>query len=185
MDGDFKVPYYTRTGDSGETSLIGGERVSKDDLRVECYGNVDELNCFISLAVLYSKDEKLKNLLIKIQRDLFTLGADLAAPLNISEKLKVPRITKEYIDFLENKIDEFAKDLNPLHRFIIPGGSLLATYLHIARSICRRTERSAIKLSKIYDINKNIVPYLNRLSSLFFVLARYANKLENINDIEI
>jgi len=177
--------YFTRTGDTGDTGLVGGTRVSKDDIRVECYGSVDELNSFLGLAVSKCKNEKIKEILLKIQKDLFTLGSDLAAPFDIPEKIKVPRITKEFIDEIEMKINELAKDLKPLHRFIIPGGTELACYLHIARTVCRRTERLAVKTSRQYKINEMIIPYLNRLSSLLFVLARYANKLENVEEIEI
>ena len=175
---------YTKTGDKGKTSLFGGERVDKDDLRVECYGTVDELNSNLGLAVIEISDKRVKELIQKIQNDLFILGGELAAP---NEKKAVEdsnlNISSEHILLLENKIDYFDKKLPPLKQFILPGGSKGAAMLHMARSVSRRSERLAVKLSKINVINKNIIIYLNRLSDLLFVLARFENDVNQIPDI--
>lgn len=174
---------YTKTGDKGETGLLGGERVSKTSPRIEAYGTIDELNSFIGLAIAEVKDEKVKKVLKKIQNELFDVGADLAAPVtDKSDKLKVKRIPEQFFLDAENAIDEFEKGLEELKHFILPGGSKGASLLHICRTISRRAERRIIALNYEVRIGENIIIYLNRLSDLFFVLARYVNKVSNFPD---
>jgi cob(I)alamin adenosyltransferase len=181
---------YTRTGDNGTTGLVGGERVAKDCLRLEAYGTVDELNSVLGLVVSYTSDDEVSLLLKKIQNELFTLGSDLASPYDEkTEKYNIPRVTKEMYAELENKIDHFSELVEPMRNFILPGGSKTASYLHLARTVCRRAERRAVELkreletkSKLENVG-NIIVYLNRLSDLLFALARYENKISNIPDI--
>ncbi len=171
---------YTKSGDKGKTSLFGGQRVDKDDLRVECYGTVDELSSNLGFAVTEITDAEVNEVIKKIQNDLFTLGGELATP---SEKTSASNIHSEQIQFLEEKIDRFEEQLSPLKQFILPGGSKGAALLHIARSVSRRSERLVVKLSRNDVINENIIIYLNRLSDLLFVLARFENDVNQIPDI--
>ncbi|MCX6149426.1 MAG: cob(I)yrinic acid a,c-diamide adenosyltransferase [Ignavibacteriales bacterium] len=175
---------YTKTGDRGETSLIGGKRVTKDNLRIDAYGTIDELNSALGIAIIEIKNEALIKLLQKIQNQLFVVGSDLATPKSeTSEKLNIAKITIDYYEGIEKEIDFFSTQLPELKNFILPGGSKGASYLHLVRTICRRAERIVVALSKSVDIGENIIIYLNRLSDLFFVLARYENKVLNIPDI--
>ncbi len=175
------IKIYTKTGDKGKTSLYGGDRVSKNHPRLNAYGTVDELNSQIGLAAAFIKDAELKKILAGLQNDLFDLGGDLATPLE-NIKLKVNRIDSVYVERLEKFIDKFNEALPALKVFILPGGGAAAGQLHVARTICRRAEREAVSLSENFDINEKVVVYLNRLSDLLFVLARYANFLENISE---
>ena len=171
---------YTRGGDTGETSLAGGKRVSKDNLRVETYGTIDEANSFIGVARLYT--ESLPDLRLgQIQNDLFDLGADFAKPQKKGQNDDL-RITPEQIIRLEAEIDIYNKGLTPLETFVLPGGSKASSFLHVARSIVRRAERLAVKLSKQEKINFHAVIYLNRLSDYLFVLARHLNE-NGIGDV--
>ena len=163
---------YTKTGDSGETSLVGGKRVSKASLRVDTYGDVDELNSFIGLARASLKDTQLDEVLSLLQNDLFTLGADLASPSDI----QVPRITDEFIRTLEQLSDQFLEELEPLKEFILPGGAQAGAALHLARTVARRSERKVVALSLEEVVNPQTIVYLNRLSDLLFILARLSNK---------
>jgi cob(I)alamin adenosyltransferase len=174
---------YTKTGDKGETSLLGGERIPKDDLRIECNGLIDELNSIIGITLNEIKCTELTLVLHKIQNQLFDLAADLAAPGTIeNKKLKIKRIDSRYYEYLEKEIDHFDSKLPELKNFILPGGSKGASYLHVARTFCRSAERKIVTLKKSVDIGGNIIIYLNRLSDLFFVIARYENKFNNIPD---
>ena len=174
---------YTKGGDKGETGLFGGERVSKDAERIEAYGTIDELNSFIGLAVVELKDPKLKLLLEKIQNYLFILGADLASPdTEKNKKMNIPRLNEEAYLELEKEIDYFDLQNEQLKNFILPGGDKGAALLHVCRTICRRGERRVVTLNKKVNIDQNIIIFLNRLSDLFFVLARYQNKLSGIDD---
>lgn len=176
---------YTKSGDKGETGLFGGERVSKDSLRIEAYGTVDELNSFIGLALNEVNDTQVKNLLEKIQNLLFELGSDLSAPDNeTNKKHNIPRITKSHYEEIEKEIDKFDSQLEELRNFILPGGSKSAAVLHICRTICRRAERRVVALQNAVNIGNDIVIFLNRLSDLFFVLARYENKVSGIPDMK-
>lgn len=170
---------YTKTGDSGDTSLVGGKRVSKSSLRVSAYGDVDELNAVIGLCRTSIYDQGLKGIIRDIQNDLFILGADLASPGDIS----VPRIDEAMIENLEKVIDTYLEDLEPLREFILPAGSESGSRLHLARVVSRRAERSVVRLSEDEEINPLAVTYLNRLSDLLFVLARTANRLDSYDEI--
>jgi cob(I)alamin adenosyltransferase len=172
---------YTRTGDRGETGLYGGTRVGKENPRVEAYGAVDELNSQVGLARAIVKDTRTKKILKNVQEDLFTLGGDLASEL---VSAKVPRINKSHVDNLEKTVDSIHDELKPLRRFILPTGSVGAAQLHVARSVCRRAERRIASLAKIESINPEVMPYVNRLSSLLFVLARWVNQLDKVNEEE-
>jgi len=172
---------YTKTGDRGETALGDGTRVAKTSPRVEAYGTVDELNSIVGIAVFHAK-EPIRKQLQTIQNDLFDLGADLCVPVVEVEKAEYPplRMVKTQVERLENEIDQVNKDLSPLKSFILPGGTLLASYLHQCRTVARRAERLAVGLSKEEPINPDTIIYLNRLSDWFFVMARAAN--DNGND---
>lgn len=174
---------YTRTGDNGTTSLFAGGRVRKDDVRVEAYGTVDELNSILGVIRAISKDDFIVETVKDIQNLLFVLGADLATPIEV-ESAKVKRITKDDVKKIEKLIDTVDENLEPLRSFILPGGTFLASFLHLARTVCRRAERRIVTLSERERINENIIPFVNRLSDLFFMLARYANKIENVDDIK-
>ena len=171
---------YTKTGDEGKTSLFDNSRVWKSDQRIMSYGAVDELNSSLGIALSLELDPEIKDILIKLQNDLFILGSDLANPNMSDEKI---RTTPEMITFLEQKIDLLEPQLQPLTSFILPGGTLLASILHLSRTISRRAETHVIALSQNEEINKDAAIYLNRLSDLMFILARAINHLKNISDI--
>lgn len=171
---------YTKRGDSGDTSLFGGDRVSKSNERIEAYGTVDELNSFVGLAASYDLSEKGTELLRKVQELLFALGADLATPP--SAKTRIDRIKEGDIIFLEDAIDELEEDLEPLKNFVLPGGSQTGATLHVARTICRRAERAAVACNKVDEISDTCIKFLNRLSDFFFVIARYENKQAGIRE---
>lgn len=164
---------YTKHGDGGETSLIGGKTVAKDDARMEAVGQVDELNSVIGIVIAFSDSNELKEMLLKIQRTLFVIGADLATP--VGEKITIPRLSPQKISELENIIDKINAKLPKIQSFILPGGSKTASLIHLARVICRETERRVVALNKHEKINEAIPVYLNRLSDLLFVLARDTN----------
>ena len=173
---------YTRGGDKGETSLSDGSRVAKHDLRVEAYGTVDEVNAHIGVARLYSTAEsngEIDAILGRIQNDLFDLGADLARPINLDTTKPELRIIQSQIDRLESEVDHMNAALSPLTSFILPGGTVCAAHLHVARTVTRRAERLTTKLSernaKLDKINPLAVIFLNRLSDLLFVLSRKVN----------
>lgn len=175
---------YTKTGDKGETGLLGGERISKSSARIEAYGTVDELNSHIGLAITEVQDNSVKSLLNKIQNQLFIVGSDLATPDSAEDKKKnILRIPKEFYEEIEKSIDFFEEKIEELRNFIIPGGSKSASLLHVCRTIARRAERRVVALNSLEQINGNIVIFLNRLSDLFFVLSRYENKVSNHPDI--
>ncbi len=176
---------YTKGGDKGETGLFGGERVSKDSPRIEAYGTVDELNSFIGLALTETKDNEVKKLLEKIQNVLFILGLDLASPDDEKNKNhSIPRISKINYEEIEKEIDKYDAHLDELKNFILPGGSKGTALLHICRTICRRAERRVVALNNSVNLNPDIIILLNRLSDLFFVLARYENKISGIEDVK-
>jgi len=175
---------YTRTGDSGETSLFGGQRVPKDDIRIEAYGTIDELNSVIGVALLEIDNSDIYDLLKKVQNQLFTIGSDLATPIEKeNSRASISGIKEHHITELENAIDFFDAQLEPLRNFILPGGSGGAVYLHLARTVCRRAERRVITLTHTTVINQNIILFLNRLSDLLFVLARFENRTNGIMDV--
>ena len=162
---------YTRTGDDGQTSLVGGARVSKASLRVDAYGDVDELNCVIGVSRSRAHDQDIDDVLGLVQNDLFTLGADLASP----SEIEVPRIGEQFTKNLEELADRFLAELAPLKEFILPGGDETGAVLHLARTVARRAERRAVALSEVEELNPETIVYLNRLSDLLFILARVVN----------
>jgi ATP:cob(I)alamin adenosyltransferase len=171
---------YTRTGDNGETGLFGGQRVRKDDLRVQAYGTVDECNAAIGVARASGSDPALDAVLAVVQNQLFVLGADLASP---DESPHIPRVTEEMTAFLEAQIDAMEAELTPLKQFILPGGTLMAAHLHLARTVCRRAERVAVTLAAEESVRAEILTYLNRLSDFLFVAARVANARAGLGDV--
>ena len=174
---------YTRGGDRGETGLFGAKRAPKDSVRIEAYGTIDELNSGIGLATSICKRAEIADQLKWIQNRLFVAGGDLATHMpNAPGADRVPRIRKEDIILIEGSIDELQKKLPRLTNFILPGGSPVSAHLHLARAVCRRAERRVVSLSKAETINPEMVPFLNRLSTYLFNLARYANSLEGIPD---
>jgi cob(I)alamin adenosyltransferase len=171
---------YTRGGDAGETGLIGGQRVPKDDLRVEAYGAVDELNAHLGAARTIVRDRDLEEVFDRLQNRLFDLGAELATPKGAQ---KAPSaISAAEVKVLEGVIDLYQETLPPLREFILPSGNGLAAALHVARTVCRRAERRVITLHRREPLNAEILRYLNRLSDLLFVLARVANARAMIPD---
>lgn len=175
---------YTRTGDEGTTSLFGGERVNKSHPRIDAYGTVDETNSLIGMARAHLDGEpgfdQLDPVLGRLQEELFILGADLATPDDA--KSVVPRISEAHVKSLEDDIDAFSEDLPPLQNFILPGGAPGAATLHSARTTCRRAERLAVKAASLEPINEESTTYLNRLSDLLFVLARWANRQKGVRE---
>jgi cob(I)alamin adenosyltransferase len=168
---------YTRRGDAGETSLVGGQRVPKDTLRIECYGTVDELNAFIGIARESARaDSRLAELaaiLLRVQHELFNLGSILAT-LAADVHPRQPRVTAAEVRQLETEIDRMNASLAPLRSFVLPGGSRLNAELHACRTICRRAERLAVSLARQEDIAREAIHYLNRLSDALFVFSRWA-----------
>ncbi|MBS1685160.1 MAG: cob(I)yrinic acid a,c-diamide adenosyltransferase [Bacteroidetes bacterium] len=162
---------YTKTGDVGQTSLFGGRRVSKSDLRIETYGTTDELNSWIGLLRDVNTNETERALLKEIQDRIFTIGASLAADPD-NHKLKTPDLHEEDVTALEQAIDDYDKVLEPLRNFILPGGHVHVSYCHIARTVCRRAERLSVALHAEADVHPLVIKYLNRLSDYLFALSR-------------
>jgi cob(I)alamin adenosyltransferase len=180
---------YTKTGDKGTTGLYGGTRVLKSDLRIESYGTVDELNSYLGLIRDQKNEPSDVSTLIKIQKELFTIGAILATPVekeilkNGKKRLNISLINSESIIFLEEEIDKMNEVLPAMTHFVLPGGHTTVSYCHIARCICRRAERLAVQLNENVEIDEMVLIYLNRLSDYLFVLARKLtldNKAEEI-----
>ena len=174
---------YTRTGDKGETALVGGRRVAKDSARVEAYGTIDELNSIVGLARVFN-EERLKDgeahrfldeILRKIQDELFDLGSELATPPDFSYE-GMYHVGEKEVKRIEELIDECQKDLGPLKSFVLPGGGRIGGYLHQCRTVCRRAEREIFRLSRVEEIGEWPLKYVNRLSYLFFVLSRWVGK---------
>jgi len=189
---------YTKTGDKGKTSLFGGKRVSKADLRVEAYGEMDELNSAIGVAIAKIQNSRLKddrpmaeniqNELIKIQNDLLKIGSILANPISgrSFKRLNLEQgstFMQKRVEHFEKLIDELSKDLPELKNFILPGGGEVGSMLHFSRSVCRRVERKIVALNKKGKIDPRILAYFNRLSDLLFVIARFVNYKENKKEI--
>ena len=169
---------YTKTGDRGDTRLFDGTTVRKHNERVEAYGDVDELNSFIGAAASFLKDTSLISMLAEVQKDLFSVGAQLADPgfkQQTRAKFQIPR---GRITALENAIDSFETELPPLRQFIIAGGGSGGAMLHVARTVCRRAERRVVGLSEKVEVNPIVIEYLNRLSDFLFVMARVVNHRE-------
>lgn len=174
---------YTKTGDKGETGLGGGQRVSKDSARISTYGTVDELNSHIGVALACNLDKDLENKLKVIQNELFNLGSDLCFIEEDKKKFSLPSIEEKHVDALEKIMDKYSEELAPLENFILPGGTLGAAHLHVARTVCRRAEREAITLSHQEEIGTYVIKYLNRLSDTLFVMARYENLKKSYQDV--
>ncbi len=173
---------YTRKGDEGTTGLGGGQRVPKDSLRVRAYGTTDELNSAIGVALAHGLSPRLAEILPGIQNELFHLGADLSFLEEDKAKIRVPQIEARHIEKLEQWIDELNAVVGPLENFILPNGSVGAAHLHVARAVCRRAEREAIALAGEEPIGEFVLPYLNRLSDLLFVMARYENRQRGVSE---
>jgi cob(I)alamin adenosyltransferase len=174
---------YTRTGDAGDTHLVGGQRVAKDNLRIECYGTVDELNSFVGAARVTAESEpavaSLAAILKRIQHELFNLGSILATlPADVHPKQ--PRVTSAEIDQLEREIDQANSVLPALRSFVLPGGSRLDADLHVCRTVCRRAERLLVGLARVESVPEEAIRYLNRMSDALFVWSRWANHASGV-----
>jgi cob(I)alamin adenosyltransferase len=165
----FKV--YTKTGDKGQTSLIGGARIPKFDIRIEAYGTVDELNSYVGLIRDQAIDEHAREILIEVQDRLFTIGSLLAAD-PVKNKMTLPQVSESDIKLLEEEMDSMDKTLPEMKSFVLPGGHTTVSFCHIARCVCRRAERCVLKLNEQEPLNELIYKYLNRLSDYLFVLSR-------------
>lgn len=173
---------YTKTGDKGETSLIGGTRVPKHHIRIEAYGTVDELNSYIGLIRDQGIEKRSFDTLIEIQDRLFTIGSLLAADPEKS-KMKLPPLSETDVEFLEKEIDEMDKHLPEMKSFVLPGGHTTVSYCHITRCVCRRAERLTIHLATESPVDDLIIKYLNRLSDYLFTLSRKLAQDLNANEI--
>lgn len=176
---------YTKTGDAGDTGLFGGGRVPKDDIRVDAYGDVDELNAALGMARCIEVMPRIDEVLVPVQRDLFAIGALLATPdrEKMALHLAKARIDEARITELEHAIDDAEQELEPLNAFIIPGGTPKAAALHVARTVCRRAERRVVRLQHEVELPPLAVIYLNRLSDLLFTLARLANRRAGAGEV--
>lgn len=176
---------YTRRGDGGETDLFGGPRVAKDHVRVEAYGAVDEANAAIGAAAAASAHEDLRALLRDVQANLFEMGGTLATP-DAERRVRsaVPALSTAHVEALERAIDRLEKELEPLQRFVLPGGTQAAAAFHVARTVCRRSERRCVALHREEPLDAVLLGYLNRLSDLLFVMARVENHRAGLGDVE-
>lgn len=178
----FKI--YTKTGDKGKTSLIGGTKVAKSNIRIESYGSVDELNSYIGFLSDVIKDEKSIKILREIQDRLFTIGSTLACDPDKETKMKIPDLHEEDIILLEKEMDKMNETLPEMRSFLLPGGHIAVSSAHIARCVCRRAERVCVKLQEDdQEVPPIIIKYLNRLSDYLFVLSRHAAKIHNAPEI--
>lgn len=181
---------YTKTGDKGTTALYGGTRVKKYNVRIDSYGTVDELNSYIGLINDQQIDVYIKKVLLKIQNELFTLGAMLATPpeketlKSGKERLNIPKIDDDSILYLEQEIDKMDAELPQMTHFILPGGHQTVSFCHIARCVCRRAERLCVELNDSESVDENILKYLNRLSDFLFTLARKLSKDLSVEEIK-
>ncbi len=171
---------YTKTGDEGQTGLVGGQRISKTSLRIEAIGDIDELNALVGLSRVQDSDESFP-LLEKIQNWLFDVGSEVACPAD--GKFQIVSVSEVHSQILEASIDEVWKSLPPLKNFILPGGSALAASLHHCRSVCRRAERHALALHAEEPQRQELLVFMNRLSDWFFAVSRKANQLMNVEDV--
>ena len=178
----FKI--YTKTGDLGKTSLIGGTKVPKSNIRIEAYGTIDELNSYVGLMADQLNHQQSKTILKEIQDRLFTIGSSLACDPDKEPKLKIPDLKETDIQLLENEIDKMNKGLPEMKSFILPGGHVTISTAHITRCVCRRAERLCVNMQENnLFVDPLVIKYLNRLSDYFFVLARYAGHLLGVEDI--
>jgi len=175
---------YTKTGDTGQTSLFRGGRIDKDSRRVNAYGTIDELNCHIGWIRAHGLPDEPDKLLHRVQNDLFLIGAELATSAEaVKDKDSITRLPDDAELFMEEAIDEMETELTPLKELIIPGGTPPAVALHVTRAICRRAEREVVALSHDESVNPEILKYLNRLSDMLFVMARFMNKSMGLPDM--
>lgn len=176
---------YTKSGDKGETSLVGGQRLSKGDKRIDLYGDVDELNSFLGVAISSIEKGLETEIMFKIQSSLFDLGSLLSCEVSERDKFKLPKINESIISELEQNIDIMDNEIPKLKNFILPGGSISAANFHVCRTVCRRVERKIIRyFSNKNDLPDNSVEFLNRLSDYFFTIARFINFKKNISEID-
>lgn len=173
---------YTKTGDQGTTSLLGGTKVLKSDLRIEAYGTIDELNSFIGLCRDLLKNKKSRKILLEIQDRLFIIGSSLASDPKKEIKMKLPELKEDDITFLEKEMDKMNETIPPMKNFILPGGHRTVSALHITRCVCRRAERCCVRLQQ-ESKEKIIIKYLNRLSDYLFVLARFTGSKLKVKEI--
>lgn len=173
------MPIYTKFGDKGNTALLGGRITTKDDLKVAAYGDVDELNAMLGIVISFSEDSELKEWLTEIQKDLFVIGSKLAAG---DSKIKTPALSPMRISELERTIDSIEEQLTPLRNFVLPGGTKIASLLHHARTVCRRSERTIVALARKEKVDPELIRYMNRLSDLLFVMARLANRRKRVEE---
>ena len=169
---------YTKTGDKGTTSLVGGVRINKSDVRLEAYGTVDELNSNIGLLSVYVKDETIDDVLTRIQSDLFIVGTHLATDQSQTPLYSSAILPKDEVGFLENEIDKILSVLPEQLGFVLPGGSVAASHAHVCRTVCRRAERCVLRLAQEATVGEEILQFLNRLSDYFFVLAKKMNNID-------
>ncbi len=174
---------YTRQGDNGTTRLGGGQEVAKDSTRIQAYGTVDELNSVIGIVISFEPIVEVKAALSKIQHELFTLGGDLCVLKEDKQKWEMQQIEINQVEALEKLMDQMNQELQPLEDFILPGGTKVSAFLHQARCVCRRAETLVVSLSKKEEIGESVLKYLNRLSDTLFVLARFENFKNNIDDV--
>jgi cob(I)alamin adenosyltransferase len=180
-----KASIYTRTGDKGTTGLVSGTRVRKNNLRLQVYGEVDELNSFIGLGISFLDKTFDKTLLYEIQSSLFDLGSNLACEKEKRAQFKLPQIKDSLIEKLERDMDKIDQLLSPQHTFILPGGSPESSFFHVCRTVCRRVERQMIAFEEQYqgEVTESELRFINRLSDYFFILARYINHSRQIEEI--
>jgi cob(I)alamin adenosyltransferase len=175
---------YTKTGDKGTTSLIGGTKVPKSHLRIEAYGTVDELNSYIGLCRDLLNDENTGKVLREVQDRLFTIGSSLACDPIKEPKMRLPDLKESDVELLEKEMDRMSEIIPPMKSFILPGGHHIISHLHIARCVCRRAERCCVRLElESLEVEALLLKYLNRLSDYLFILARYAHELYKVPEI--
>ena len=174
---------FTKKGDKGTTRLGGGQEVAKDSTRILAYGTVDELNSVIGIAISFEPSVDVRNALTKIQHELFTLGGDLCVLEDDKQKWQMQQIEATDVDAMEKLMDRLNKELKPLEDFILPGGTKVSAFLHQARCVCRRAESLVVRLSKEEKLGESVLKYLNRLSDTLFVLARYENFKNGLDDV--
>jgi cob(I)alamin adenosyltransferase len=178
------IKIYTKTGDAGKTSLIGGTKVAKSHIRIDSYGTIDELNSFIGMVRDQLNDNRSKDVLKEIQDRLFTIGSSLACDPEKEPLMKIPDLKEDDVIFLEKEIDQMNEVLPPMKNFILPGGHLAVSSAHVARCICRRGERLCVAMQQNEEfVDPLVLKYLNRLSDFLFVLARYIGHLQNAEEI--
>ena len=178
FENNMAIKIYTKTGDKGTTTLIGGTKVPKSHLRIEAYGTIDELNSYIGLCRDLLKDEASRKILLEVQDRLFTIGSSLACDPIKEPKMRIPDLKSADVALLENEIDRINDELPPMKSFILPGGHPTVSQIHIARCVCRRAERCCVRLElESLEVEPIILQYLNRLSDYLFLLSRYAGKM--------